>query len=214
MNGALISARTLEEEYQDEELNLQTVLVWSTDNDNMIIQIHDMNLKDIKTSALIDSGAQGCFVDKSQVDKGKTRRLARPIIIRNVDGTQNVAGKITHETRVKYQIGNQDFDEWFLIMKLGDQSMILGTPWLKEHNPRIDWNENAIELIDWEKERGCSLQSITQIIKVIIIAKKETKLNRILMGSIGICKKGVIDEEDYLADFLNEEEVESWIQIK
>src|SRR6266568_2957073 len=188
MNGALISARTLEEEYQDEELNLQTVLVWSTDNDNMIIQIHDTNLKDIETSALIDSGAQGHFVDKSQVDKGKTRRLARPIIIRNVDSTQNIAGKITHETRVKYQIGNQDFDEWFLITKLGDQSMILGTPWLKDHNPRINW----------EKERGCSLQSITQIIKAIIIPKKETKLNRILMGSPGIFEKGVIDEEDYL----------------
>ena len=177
----------------------------------MIIQIHDTNLKDIKTSVLIDSRAQGCFVDKSQVDKGKTRRLARPIIVRNVDSTQNVAGKITHETRVKYQIGNQDFDEWFLITKLGDQSMILGMPWLKDHNPRIDWQENAIKLIDWEKERGCSLQSITQIIKAIIIPKKETKLNRILMGSTGICEKGIVDEEDYLVDFLNEEEVESWI---
>src|SRR6266568_7251994 len=204
----------LDEEYQDEELNLQTVLVQSTNNDNMIIQINDMNLKDIETSALIDSGAQGCFVDKSQVDKGKIRRLARPIIVRNVDSTQNIAGKITHETRVKYQIGNQDFDKWFLITKLGDQSMILGTPWLRDHNPRINWQENAIELIDWEKERGCSLQSITQIIKAIIVPKKETKLNRILMGSPGIFEKGVIDEEDYLADFLNEEEVESWIQIK
>src|SRR6266567_6030561 len=92
--------------------------------------------------------------------------------------------------------------------------MILGTPWLRDHNPRINWQENAIELINWEKERGHSLQSITQIIKVIIIPKKETKLNRVLMGSTGICKKGIIDEEDYLADFLNEEEIKSWIQIK
>src|SRR6266567_687496 len=180
----------------------------------MIIQIHDTNLKDIKTSALIDSGAQGHFVDKSQVDKGKTRRLARPIIIRNVDGTQNIAGKIMHKTRVKYQIGNQDFDKWFLITKLGDQSMILGMPWLRDHNPRIDWQENVIKLIDWEKERGHSLQSITQIIKAIIVPKKETKLNRVLMGSTGICKKGVIDEEDYLVDFLNKEEIKSWIRIK
>ena len=87
MKGALIDARTLDEEYQDEELNLRTVLVWSTNNDNMIIQIHDTNLKDIETSVLIDSRAQGCFIDKSQVDKGKIRRLARPIIVRNMDGT-------------------------------------------------------------------------------------------------------------------------------
>src|SRR6266568_6059359 len=105
MNGALISARTLEEEYQDEELNLQTVLVWSTDNDNMIIQINDTNLKDIKTSALIDSRAQGHFIDQSQVNKGKTRRLARPIIVRNVDGTKMLQEKshMKQESNIKLE---------------------------------------------------------------------------------------------------------------
>ena len=126
------------------------------EKDNLIIQIQDSNLKNVETTALIDSGAQGRFLDESMATSTR-RRLARPIIVRNVDGTKNSAGKITHETRVKYRIGKQQFDEWFLITSLGDQTMILGIPWLKEHNPHINWKDCTIELIDWEKEKGRSL---------------------------------------------------------
>jgi hypothetical protein len=70
---------------------------------------------------LIDSGAQGRFVDESVVGNGKKRALKRAITVKNVDGTRNAAGRITHETRVIYRIGKQEFDEWFLITQLGDQ---------------------------------------------------------------------------------------------
>ena len=78
-------------------------------------------------------------MDESAIGTGKRRALKRAIIIKNVDGTWNTAGKITHEARVKYQIGRQEFNEWFLITKLGDQQLILGMPWLRQHNPTIYW---------------------------------------------------------------------------
>jgi hypothetical protein len=61
---------------------------------------------------------------------GRTRKLRRAIIAKNVDTTWNSAGTITHETQIKYRIGEQGFKEWFMIMKLGDQKLILGIPWL------------------------------------------------------------------------------------
>ena len=64
---------------------------------------------------LINSGAQGQFIDESLVGNGKRRALKQVIIVKNVDGTWNTAGRITHETRVKYRIGKQEFDEWFWI---------------------------------------------------------------------------------------------------
>jgi Retroviral aspartyl protease len=97
---------------------------------------------------LIDSGAQGRFVDESVIGTGKRRALRRAIIVKSVNGTRNAAGKITHETQVKYRIGKQEFDEWFLIMHLGDQQTIPGMPWLQNYNPNIDWRSRTIELIN------------------------------------------------------------------
>ncbi|KIL53796.1 hypothetical protein M378DRAFT_40948, partial [Amanita muscaria Koide BX008] len=63
---------------------------------------------------------------------------------RNVDGSNNQAGHITHETRIQFRLGNKEFDEWCYITKLGDQDIILGMPWLKNHNPLIDWRRQTI----------------------------------------------------------------------
>src|SRR5580698_5488998 len=155
-----------QESVEEDELQAN-VIVRSNRNDNLSIQLHDSNLKDVDPVALIDSGAQGRFVDESVVAHGRRRALKRAIIVKNVDGTRNAAGTITQETRVKYRIGKQEFDEWFLITQLGDQQLILGMPWLQDHNPNIDWRYRTIELIDWSQEQGRSLREITQVIETI-----------------------------------------------
>ena len=113
----------------EEELPIN-VIVKSNRNDNVSLQLFGTNLKVIDPVALIDSGAQGRFVDESIVKKDDQRKLLKKITVRNVDGTRNNAGSITEETRVKYRIGDRYFDEWFLVTSLGDQQIILGMPWL------------------------------------------------------------------------------------
>ena len=54
-----------------------------------------------------------------------------------------------------------------MIMKLGDQKLILGIPWLREHNPKIDWDKSTIELVDWSSAGGRSLNEMTQYIKML-----------------------------------------------
>jgi hypothetical protein len=98
---------------------------------------------------------------------GRTRKLRRAIIAKNVDTTWNSAGTITHETQIKYRIGEQGFKEWFMIMKLGDQKLILGIPWLWEHNPKMDWDKSTIELVDWSSLGGRSLNEMTQYINAL-----------------------------------------------
>ena len=139
----------VEEDREDVQLN---VITNSKRNDNISLQLQQTNLKDVDVTALLDSGAQGRFVDESVIGHGKIRRLNKPIMVRNVDGTRNAAGKIVHEARLKYSIGDQKFDEWFLVTSLGDQKVILGMPWLETHNPEINWNTKTIKLVDWSKE--------------------------------------------------------------
>ncbi len=78
------------------------VIIRSNHNEDLSIQLHDTNLKDVDPIALIDSGAQGRFVDESIIGKGRIRKLRHAINGKNVDGTQNAAGRITHESRIQY----------------------------------------------------------------------------------------------------------------
>ena len=63
-----------------------------------------------------------------------------PITPRNVDGTENQAGKITHFTWIQTEINGQKCLERLLVSNIGSSDIIFGLPWFKEYNPLIDWN--------------------------------------------------------------------------
>jgi len=54
--------------------------------------------KGITIKVLLDSGATGMFIDKQMAARHgfKLQKLERPIAVRNVDGTNNSGGAITH----------------------------------------------------------------------------------------------------------------------
>ena len=56
----------------------------------------------VSVNALLDSGATGMFADKKFIEKNsfKLEKLDRPVRIRNVDGTGNSGGLVTHEIEV------------------------------------------------------------------------------------------------------------------
>ncbi|KAI5116705.1 hypothetical protein M0805_009206 [Coniferiporia weirii] len=109
------------------------------------IIVHDQN---ISTNALIDSGAEGKFIDAKFIIKHwiPTKPLTHPIQVRNVDGTPNQHGTITQFTWRLIKIGGQSITTTFLITSLGKEDVILGLPWLKRHNPAIDWTAGTISI--------------------------------------------------------------------
>ena len=56
------------------------------------------NYEGVAVRALLDSGATGLFMDTTFVrEKGfKMEKLKKPLLVRNVDGTVNAGGAITH----------------------------------------------------------------------------------------------------------------------
>ncbi|ETW79801.1 hypothetical protein HETIRDRAFT_49348, partial [Heterobasidion irregulare TC 32-1] len=101
--------------------------------------------------ATIDSACEGVIVNEIWVKRHRfpTYTLNNPIRVRNVDDTINKAGLIrsaldvnltirdisgrTHTERVQMFISN-----------LGKDDLILGTDWLKYHDPSIEWRRREV----------------------------------------------------------------------
>ena len=75
----------------------------------------------VTTSALLDSGATGMFVNRDFVQKHniETTPLLQPIPVHNVDGTLNENGLVTEEAHVLLQIGSHQEHARLVVTNLG-----------------------------------------------------------------------------------------------
>ena len=64
--------------------------------------------------------------------------------------------------------------EWFYVMTIGDQDLILGLPWLEKHNPIIDWKEKTLEFrASSEDKAKAFIQNLAQEQEEIMLIKDE-----------------------------------------
>jgi hypothetical protein len=132
---------------------IQNVIVRSTNHKrfSIPITIESENTTET-TTALVDCGAEGLFVDISIAHKWRKQKLARPIKVRNVDGSFNKEGEIKERCLITFDCNGRKLTEWFCVTAIGNQNLILGLPWLEKHNPIIDWKEKTLEFRDSDKD--------------------------------------------------------------
>ena len=108
--------------------------------------------KTVETLGLIDSGAGGKFIDQNYARTSgfNILPLKEHIIARNVDGTENKKGRITSYVKLDLTIHGRTTPTRLLVTGLGKQRIILGFPWLNEHNPEIDWKTGRF---DWRTKK-------------------------------------------------------------
>jgi len=148
------------------------------DSRSMIIDAKILDGKEIiKTKALIDSGAQGAFIDErfAKEHRFPLLRLKKEILISNVDETLNRNGPIRYITRFPVKIDGNIISTKFFISHLGKENVILGLPWLERVNPIIDWAEKTLK-IDPERikkpTKALATNRIIQALKVDLVQKK------------------------------------------
>jgi hypothetical protein len=101
---------------------------------------------------MIDSGATGNFIDTQVAsDNGfKILRKREPYRLSVIDGETigSNKGMVTHETdalemkMLKGHVEEIQFD----LVAMGTHAVILGMPWLRDHNPQIDWWRERITM--------------------------------------------------------------------
>jgi hypothetical protein len=111
------------------------------------VELQTTNTAEVRASqALIDSGATGHFLSKDFVAKHRItmRTLSHPIPIYNVDGTPNKDDAICEVVSLILRYWGHTERANFTVTALGTHDIILGFPWLREHNLRIDWQKGEV----------------------------------------------------------------------
>jgi len=88
------------------------------------------NHKGVAVRALLDSGTTGLFIDITFVrEKGfKMEKLKKPLLVRNIDGTVNAEGAITHQVECNMFFKGHVERARIDICNLGKTEVILGIP--------------------------------------------------------------------------------------
>ena len=75
-----------------------------------------------------------------------TRTLSWNISVFNVNSSPNKARQITEVVDVVLHYKTHSERMLLAVSGLGKQSLILGYDWLKDHNPKIDWEKGKVEM--------------------------------------------------------------------
>jgi len=102
----------------------------------------------IAVKVLLDSGATGLFMDTTFAkEKGfKMEKLKKPLLVRNVDGTTNAGGAITHQVKCNMFFKGHMERARMDVCNLGKTELILEMLWLAAHNPEIDWEKGEVKM--------------------------------------------------------------------
>jgi hypothetical protein len=120
----------------------------SMDGNHLVVTCTlSLNNKEIATHALIDCRAMGyVFIDQDFTDHHQLlpRPLKTPHALEVIDGRKISSGDITH--MVEAQLSIQEHQERLpmFVTKLGHYPIVLGIPWLKQHDVVIRFASNLV----------------------------------------------------------------------
>jgi len=102
----------------------------------------------VMIKVLLDSGATGMFMNRQTAARHrfKLQKLERPLVVRNVDSTNNSGGAITHQVECNIFYKGHMERMRMDVCDLGKTEVILGMPWLAAHNPEINWETGEIKM--------------------------------------------------------------------
>ncbi|KAJ1114308.1 hypothetical protein NDU88_002547 [Pleurodeles waltl] len=151
---------------------------------------------------MIDSGATGNFIDA-----GVVRRLGLPSIPRKdpeivlaVDGTPLKSGSLTEHTEDVGLIFNGVSPEHkerirLDIIEAPQYEIILGMPWLRKHNPVIDWQTKTVSFQSSRCENICFLYDESPMLALAQGLQLATVMEKtVILPSVYAEFKDVFDE--------------------
>jgi hypothetical protein len=124
-------------------LDVYSVTIANISRNSISVPIN-IGLSKQTIETLINSSADGLFIDQNYTKNFDINYLDELVKAYNMDGTENKRGTINAYVNLEFTLGEQKFKEQFYVTGLGKQKIILGFPWLHKYNPIIDWKKGEI----------------------------------------------------------------------
>jgi hypothetical protein len=86
-----------------------------------------------------------------------------------VDGSEVGGGPVTHNAQVGMMINHHEEDIRLHCITIGNTPIILGPPWLKLHNPTIDWHPHRLSFHSDKYVERC----LTALPQATAVAKEQ-----------------------------------------
>ncbi len=113
---------------------------------------------------MIDSGAIGNFINPNYVRRHNLRiqQKSTSIPLDTIDGQPVRQGKLEEQTTtVQLNFEHHLEDMQFDLLQISSYDAILGSPWLKKHDPTIKWSVDKFAFntcnCKWDPKGRCSL---------------------------------------------------------
>jgi hypothetical protein len=95
---------------------------------------------------MVDCGATENFVDKNYAQKIQIPMDEKkvPCRVLAVDGREVTSRPVTHDTMVELIVNDHCEKIKLHCITIGNSPIIVGLPWLRKHNPTIDWKKGKV----------------------------------------------------------------------
>jgi predicted aspartyl protease len=134
--------------HRDEKIILR-VTIWGQDN------------TEHHTTAMIDCGATENFIDLRYAEQNNIplQQKTIPRRVLAVDGQEVANGPVTHDAMVDLTINNHYETIRLHCITIGNVPIIVGLPWLRKHNPNINWREGQVMFNSARCAKECLISS-------------------------------------------------------
>jgi hypothetical protein len=137
----------------------------SMDGNHLIVTCTlSLNNKEIPTHALIDCGATGCaFIDQDFANHHQLspHPLKTPRALEVINGRKISSGDITHIFEAQLSFHEHRERLPMFVTKLGHYPIVLGIPWLKQHDVAICFASNLVTFGSQNCLAHCNNRAVT-----------------------------------------------------
>ena len=109
----------------------------------------------VEIKAMIDSGSAGYFISPATVEKYGlvTHMRDTPLSVTHVQGGS--VGVVSEQVTCEMSLGTHKETITLDVVPLGKHAIIIGMPWLRVHNPNLDWQTQQVTFNSEYCNRGC-----------------------------------------------------------
>jgi predicted aspartyl protease len=145
--AALLAKKAITPKPPDHTYIISSVGQYQRDEKSILeVIMRGKNNQDHRTTAMVDCGATENFIDKKYAEQVgiplDKKKIPRTVLA--VDGREVASGPVTHDITVELAINNHRETIKLHCITIGNLPIIVGLPWLKKHNPKINWREGKV----------------------------------------------------------------------